>query len=257
MKEFITILGLAFINGVISVGGGAIVLFHNERTKKLMRYLIPLLAGVLLATALLDILPDLIPFIYTVALVWFVVAISAVFLFELWLKKHESKNDKGAKSVIYSLGVTSIIHNLIFGGLIAVFASYYAHGLRIAIFLAISDIPHEIGVFGKLIHSGLTRKKALMLNILWTIPTIIGAGIGYYLKEDIYNIVPIFMAILAGWFLYISMHDLFADMEKQNDEVNFGWQAFMFIAGILLVAWVLRRFNCILFGYHALYTTYM
>jgi zinc transporter ZupT len=61
------------------------------------------------------------------------------------------------------------------------------------------------------------------------------------------------MAILAGWFFYIAVHDLFPDMEKQRKKVSFFWQAAMFIIGILLVAWVLRRFDTILDGYSALY----
>ncbi len=256
MLELLVIIGLAAINGIVSVGGGALALVKSKRGRSLTPLLVPLLAGVLLATAFLDILPDLLPYIYTEAFVWFVATIAGIFLIELFLKRWEDNEKASQRTVGYSLGITGIAHNIVFGILIAVFASYYTGGLGIAIFLGLSDIPHELGVFGKLIHAGYSRKKALLFNILWTLPTILGAIIGYFYKVQAYSYVPISMAILAGWFFYIAVHDLFPDMERQRKQVSFFWQAFMLIAGILLVAWVLRRFDTILSGYSALYVPY-
>jgi zinc and cadmium transporter len=253
MIDFLTILGFAVINGLISVGGGALSFISSKKGKAFVPLLVPLLAGVLLATAFLDILPDLLPYIYTEAFVWFVATIAAIFLIELFMKKWEDDEKTNRRMVSYSLGITGVAHNIVFGILIAVFASYYTGGLGIAIFLGISDIPHELGVFGKLLQAGYSRKKALLLNTLWTLPTIIGAIIGYFYKVAAYNYIPISMAILAGWFFYIAVHDLFPDMEKQRQKVSFFWQAAMLIIGILLVAWVLRRYDTILSGYSSLY----
>lgn len=256
MFELLTILGLAAVNGIVSVGGGTLALAKSKKGKSLTPYLVPLLAGVLLATAFLDILPDLLPYIYTEAFVWFVATIAGIFLIELFLKKWEDNEKASRRTTAYSLGITGVAHNIVFGILIAVFASYYTGALGIAIFLGISDIPHELGVFGKLIHAGYSRKKALILNILWTLPTLLGAILGYFYKVQAYSYIPISMAILAGWFFYIAVHDLFPDMEKQRKQVSFFWQAIMLIIGILLVAWVLRRFDTILAGYSALYIPY-
>src|SRR5581483_2439058 len=134
------ILTLAVVNGVLSVGGGALVLVQSNRIQRARKLLVPLLAGVLLATALLDLLPDTLPFLYTEAFIWFLGAIAVLFTIELGVHRWEAA-PASISHGIYSLAATSVIHNVMFGALIAVLATNFSNGLEVAIFLALSDIP--------------------------------------------------------------------------------------------------------------------
>jgi zinc transporter ZupT len=245
----------SIINGALSLSGGLAMLVWSEaRIRRLNSWVIPITAGVLLATALFDILPETLPYFYTKAFVWIFVAISAFFFLGQFVQRLTAGAGSQANhSAVIAIAITSVIHNLIYGALIAIFADSLAAGLAVAIVLGISDIPHEIGVSGLLLHHGLTRHQAGRLQIWLTAPTLLGGLIGYGLKQRIFQAMPLLLSLLAGWFIYVVVHDTFMQMEQSRDTAPMIKQLIGFSAGALLVVWILYRFGNIPFGYHPLY----
>ena len=84
-----------------------------------------------------------------------------------------------------------------------------------AIFL--HEIPQEIGDFGVLIHGGVSKKRALMLNFLTAITSVAGGIFGFYLLGFAKNISHYLLALAAGGFIYIAASDLIPEIRKEND----------------------------------------
>jgi len=132
-------------------------------------------------------------------------------------------------------------HNFIDGVVIAAsFLFSIPLGVVVGLSVIAHEIPQEIGDFGILIHSGYSKKKALSLNLLSSVTTLLGAIIAYFTLDFIQNIVPYVMAISAASFIYISLADLLPELHQK---VGFWYsirQFFLILAGVGTIFVVLQ-----------------
>jgi zinc transporter ZupT len=254
-RALIAVLVLTFINGLISYLGGAAILF-SKKSRTVGNFFLPFTAGILLATVFFDILPEVLPYIYSQAFVWVFLGIAGSFFAEVLSEKISAARGKERSSrVVMSVVLSGVAHNLLYGAVIAAFARSWTTGLAAAIALAISDIPHEMGVFSLLHESGLRKKRVMLIQLAVTIPTMIGGVVGYLYRNDLYSVLPTILALLAGWFVFIVIHDLFGTMQQRVMAGSGSWwrQLLAFALGAGLIWWILYRFGYLLLGAHPVF----
>ncbi len=232
-----TILATLFVSLLAWVG---VLTFFMKRAllDRLLLRLVALAAGSMIGGAFFHLLPNAIAAggtTRTLPLFLFVVLGFTLFYvleqFAHWHHHHVGSHEH--EPVTHLVLLSDAVHNLSDGLVIAgAFLTATPVGLVTVAVIALHEIPQEIGDFGVLIHGGMTRKRALVLNYL-TQATVIPGGIaGWYLGEMI-GAVPVYLlAFAAGHFIYIASSDLIPAI-KNREEVGESWRNFaMFAAGV-------------------------
>jgi len=127
------------------------------------------------------------------------------------------------------------IHNFIDGISICVaFLTNISIGITTTIAIAIHEIPQEIGDFAILIHSGLSKTKAIFYNFLSALCALLGALLAYVFASHLLNAIPYLMSIVAGGFVYLATCDLIPELHKTTKIKDSIFQFVFLILGILL-----------------------
>ena len=106
-------------------------------------------------------------------------------------------------------------------------------GIATTIAVIIHEIPQEIGDFAVLIHSGYTKKRALWLNFLSALASVIGLIFIYIFGNFIKESVVWFVPIAAGGFIYIAVADLIPELHKTKNIKHSIIQLCIIMAGVL------------------------
>lgn len=227
---------------LISLSGGVLIIWKKLIDKKIIPYLVAFAAGVILTTVFFDLLPEamehaeelgdhsniFMPAFLGILLSFFIER------FFLWFHHHESTH--GIKPALYLIILGDAIHNFIDGVVIATtFMTSPQLGVVTTIAIAAHEIPQEIADFSILIHSGLSKTKALLLNLL-SAGTAIGGGVlSYYFLSTLEGGLPFLLSLSAGIFIYIAGSDLIPNLHKDYREQRKWAQVIPFIAGIILM----------------------
>jgi zinc and cadmium transporter len=129
------------------------------------------------------------------------------------------------------------IHNFIDGVVIG--ASYLVSpllGLSTTIAVLLHEIPQEFGDFGILIHSGLTVRKAVLLNLASASVAILGTVLsllaGTVAQETITtSLVP----LTAGGFVYLAAADLIPELQHDRSLRALVVQTSLITLGIVIM----------------------
>jgi zinc and cadmium transporter len=81
-------------------------------------------------------------------------------------------------------------------------------GVSVTLAICAHEIPQEMTDFGLLIKSGMTVKKATLLNFISALFAILGGLLGYIGLGERASEVAILTALAGGMFLYIACVDL-------------------------------------------------
>lgn len=128
------------------------------------------------------------------------------------------------------------IHNFVDGVLIAAaFLTDIKLGIATSLAVAAHEIPQEVGDFAILLHSGYSKKKALVYNVLASLTTVLGGILAYYSLEDVRESLPYFLALAASSFIYIAVADLIPSLHKKTDMKTSLQQIALIAAGVLLI----------------------
>ena len=101
--------------------------------------------------------------------------------------------------------------------------------------VATHEIPQEIGDFSILLHSGYSRARALIYNILSSLTTIVGGVLAYFWLADVQQLVPYVVAIAAASFIYIAMADLLPGLHKRVQVYVTIQQIILILAGVMTI----------------------
>lgn len=108
-------------------------------------------------------------------------------------------------------------HNVVDGVLIASsFLVDIPAGIATTVAVALHEIPQEIGDFGVLLYSGYTKTRAILLNLLTALTSLIGGILVLALHSSLPDIEYILLPLVAGNFLYIAIADLLPELHKQT-----------------------------------------
>lgn len=128
------------------------------------------------------------------------------------------------------------IHNFVDGVLIAAAFLTDVHlGIITSIAVAAHEIPQELGDFAILLHSGFTRRKALLYNILSGLTTVVGAVLAYFSLAMVQSALPYVLAVAAASFIYIAVADLIPSLHKRVEVSATAQQGALIACGVATI----------------------
>jgi zinc transporter 7 len=155
--------------------------------------------------------------------------------------RKEEKNEVEIKShheeSALLLLMADFLHNATDG--MAIGASYAINptlGISTTIAIFLHEIAHEVGDFIAFLKFGVSLTRALCMNLLTGLGSLIGTLISlYYGSTD--TLTRIVLPIIAGNFLYVSMISMLAPMKKQKKSLII-WEVFFFCSGVGLMVMI-------------------
>jgi zinc and cadmium transporter len=203
----------AALGSLGAVAAAGIILALPERlTRRLVPHLISYAIGTLLGAALLGMIPHALHDLSARRVMATVLAgLVGFFLLEslvLWRHCHEHNCPvHGTSGILILIG--DAFHNFVDGLVIAsAFLASVPMGIAASLAVIAHEIPQEAGDFAILLHSGYSRKKALLLNSLSASTTLVGAWVGYAGLQAFGAAAPFILCVSAASFLYIALADL-------------------------------------------------
>lgn len=129
------------------------------------------------------------------------------------------------------------VHNALDGVLIAAaFLTSVSLGLVTTLAVAAHEIPHRVGDFAILVHSGLSRGRALLLNLATGLGSVIGAVAAYYGLSQAQQVLPYALAFATAGFLYIAVAGLIPGLHRRADPRTSSIQVVLISLGIAVIA---------------------
>ncbi|KAK2826701.1 hypothetical protein Q5P01_020915 [Channa striata] len=117
------------------------------------------------------------------------------------------------KTVAWMISLSDALHNFIDG--LAIGASFTVSvlaGFSTSTAIVCEEFPHELGDFVILLNAGMSVPQAIFFNLLSAVSCYIGLVLGILVGS---NFAPnAIFAIAGGMFLYISLADMFPEMES-------------------------------------------
>ena len=227
-------------------------------------YLVSGAAGVLLATACLDLLPEAVQVSGSGLGVWEILLGSLVTLFCVQAVAHgltgEALHPHGnnmmeadplsahSQSAGHAHGhllparrmtplplfLGSALHSSVDGvAIMAAFLGGRRAGWSAALAVGLHELPHRMGDFALLVHMGMTRRRAAQLAIAAGATAIAGGLVVALLGEHRAN-ASWLLPVSAATFLYIALADLVPELQANRQGRGFWWQIVCLLAGAAL-----------------------
>lgn len=263
MPLLVWIILFTAVGGIASAAfAGVFLLLPEAVGRRLLPHFVSYATGALLGAALLALLPDALEGVgpagaHSVG-VAMVVGLGIFFVIEklvLWWHTHANGNghahdhghadghnhthDHGrdsASGVLVIIGDS--IHNALDGVLIAAaFLTSFPLGLVTTFAVAAHEIPHRVGDFAILVHSGMSRGRALVMNMATGLTSIIGGVAAYFGLQRTYGALPYALALAAAGFLYIAVAGLIPGLQRRADPKTSLAQVVLMALGVVTIAW--------------------
>ncbi len=234
----VIIISLVSLVGIITFS------INDAKLRKILFFFVSFGAGALLGGAFIHLLPESIELNENSSNVWIFGILAGLIVFFVlekfvkWFHCHHmgSCEHDHPKSLSTMNIVGDGFHNFIDGVVIA--ASFLVSiplGIATSIAVLIHEIPQEIGDYAILLHAGLTKKKALMFNLLSALMAVLGAVIMLSIQFDTDSFTKYIIPFTAGGFIYIGASDLIPEMHKDNKTSKSIWQVVGLILGIYIM----------------------
>ncbi|HYA76211.1 MAG TPA: ZIP family metal transporter [Burkholderiaceae bacterium] len=188
--------------------------------------------GLLLATALVHIIPDALAAGLSPGRLGWSVLLGILGLFVLekmtlvhHTHPHESEGHEHPAQVDtrelgrggYPILIADALHNFADGVVIA--ASFLVDaraGLLTALAVVAHEIPHEIGDFMILLNAGFSRRRSFLFMLLSGGSAVLGGVVGYFVLARAQALLPYALAIAAASFIYIALSDLLPELMRRS-----------------------------------------
>ena len=217
------------LGGVLSVAIAA-ALTVGVLTR-IVHHLVSLSAGVLLATALLDVLPEAFSGKASPQALFATLLGGLLFFFllekaELYRHSHHHEGDehhhhhgfdrqqagRGGWSVIMG----DSIHNFCDGIIIAAaFLTDTRLGVVTSLAIIAHEIPQEVGDYIVLLNAGFSRGRALFFNGVSGMAAVVGGVVGYYIVGPWQALFPYLLVIASSSFIYVAVADLIPQLQHR------------------------------------------
>ncbi len=210
-----------------------------ENLRRNVFIFVSLAVGALLGDAFIHIIPEsfesaLNPLTTSILIIAGIILFFAIEKFLHWHHHGDDAEDNHIHPVGRLILISDGVHNFIDGVIIAVsFLVSPAVGFATTVAVILHEIPQEIGDFGVLLHAGYSKKKALFLNFLSALTSIIGAGFAFLIAENADKFTAVALPIAAGGFIYIAMADLLPELNKNKDNKHSIYQMLAATIGVL------------------------
>lgn len=227
------------IVSLISLVGVFSLSLKEEVLKKYINFFISLAIGALLGDAFIHIIPEAFSSNLGSNLSSILVITGILFFFVIekfihWHHHGEDKNEDHIHPVGKLVLFTDGFHNLIDGAIIGASFLISPHvGIATTIAVVLHEIPQEIGDFAVLIHAGYTKKRALWLNFLSALASVLGLAVVIIFGNIVDGVASWFIPIAAGGFIYIAVADLIPELHKTKNIKHSIIQLCIIMAGVL------------------------
>jgi zinc and cadmium transporter len=198
---------------------------------RVVKSMVSLSAGVLLGTALLQVLPEAFESKATPQALFAMLLVGLIFFWllektELYRHAHHHQGDghdhhhafdaqqagRGGLSVLVGDG----IHNFCDGVIIAAaFLVDPTLGLVTSVAVVVHEIPQEAGDYIVLLNAGFSRGKALFYNLLSGLAAVAGGVLGYFLVGPWEGLLPYLLVAAASSFIYVAVADLLPQLQQR------------------------------------------
>lgn len=147
----------------------------------------------------------------------------------------QSQRDKASGTLVL---VGDSVHNVLDGVLIsAAFLQDWSLGLLTTFAVAAHEIPHRLGDFVLLVHSGMSQRRALLLNMATGLAAVLGGVAAYFGLRRVLGLLPYALAIAAAGFLYIAVAGLIPALHRRADPRTSLAQVALIALGVGVIAW--------------------
>ena len=247
------VIGVCFVGGLTSFFLASVI--FKETSQSLINNMVSLAVGTLLTTAFLEIIPHAIEEANNNSHdISFMVLIGILIFFTLeklfiWRHCHGPNCDKhgdcetspankinGKGSIVF---IGDLFHNFVDGILIAsAFLVNINLGLVTALSMLLHCLPQEMSTFSVLLHSGVSKFKAYILNIASSIATLVGALLSFFILSIMQEFIPYVLALAASSMIYIAISDLMPGLHKKTEIKDSIKQISIISLGVILVFFI-------------------
>jgi zinc and cadmium transporter len=223
---------------------------------RLVKSLVSLSAGVLLATALLHVLPEAFESHASPHSLFATLLAGLMFFFllekaELYRHTHHHEGDghhhahqfdvQQAGQGGWSVLVGDSIHNFCDGIIIAAaFLTDVQLGVVTSLAIIAHEIPQEVGDYIVLLNAGLARRKALLYNALSGLSAVVGGVVGYFVVGPWEALFPYLLVVASSSFVYIAVADLIPQLQQRMSLADTAAQLAWLVAGMAIIVVVVR-----------------
>lgn len=238
----------SLVTGAISLVGALVLIFRSRLSAGALRLWVSFAAGAMLSAALLDLLPEALAVGEVERVTALVLGGIVLFFiaekFLLWHHHSHAHAELGVKPAAPLILVGDTLHNFLDGTVIALtFSVDVTLGMVATVAIIGHEIPQEIGDFAVLLDAGFSRARALFWNAISSLSTLVGALLTFWLGGLALGERPEPLALAAGMFMYIATADLLPQIHHESNRRLMVWQSVALLAGILLIAVVVRLFE--------------
>lgn len=254
MSLFWWIILFCLLGGVLSVLAAGLFLLAPERLRvHALPHLVSFAIGTLLGAAFLALLPHAVegphPVDFHEIGLTVLCGILLFFLLEkmvLWRHCHSDHCEAHTPQQAFARGnaqttVTVILvgdglHNFVDGILIgAAFLTDIHLGIVTSLAVAAHEIPQEVGDFAILLHSGLSRARALFFNLISSLSTVVGGILAWYALAGAEQVIPYVLALAASSFIYIAVADLIPGLHHRTHLGATMQQVTLIVIGVVVI----------------------
>ncbi|MEN9479445.1 MAG: hypothetical protein RLZZ298_840 [Pseudomonadota bacterium] len=228
MSTLSWIIAVSLAGGLLSVCAAAAlsVAVGTQRVNMLISYAI----GALLGAAFLEIIPHALehgnPHNLAATLLFGILAFFVLEKLVLWRHCHHDHceahdaqapaHDHGRSGLLILVGDT--FHNFVDGILIAAaFLQSTELGIVTSLAIIAHEIPQEVGDYLILLHSGYSKVRALVFNLLSSLATLVGAMLAYFALSQLTEWIPTLLGLGAASMIYVAVADLIPGLHKRTD----------------------------------------
>ncbi|HSC79469.1 MAG TPA: ZIP family metal transporter [Chitinolyticbacter sp.] len=143
--------------------------------------------------------------------------------------------EHGRAGAMIMIGDT--FHNFLDGAVIAAaFMADTSVGIATALAIIAHEIPQEVGDFIVLLHSGYSKAKALLFNVVSSLAALAGGLLAYFSLQTVQQLQPYILALGAASLIYVAIADLIPGLHKRTRLSDTVQQVALIAAGVLLIA---------------------
>ena len=224
-------LAIVFTVQAAAVGAAWLLRSRERQLRRQLPYLVSLAVGVLLATALLHLLPEAVEALGNRRGLWLCVGGTLFVLFalertvdtytshpdgthaEIHVGTHAHAKDRAGALQPLNLLIASSLHSFVDGTAIATAFTVSPHlGLLTALAVGLHEVPHRLGDVAVLLHLGVAPARAMRFAVLAGVPALFGAGAVLLVGEAGTHAVRWLLPVSAASFLYIAGVNLLPEL---------------------------------------------
>lgn len=224
------IVAATTLGGLLSVL--AATLFAWKATASQVPILISYAVGALLGAVFLEVLPHAFSMAHSTQTMAATILAGILIFFVLeklvlWRHCHVEEceahdpqtvltHDHGRSGLMILIGDT--FHNFVDGVLVAAaFLASTELGIVTALAIIAHEIPQEVGDFLILLHSGYSKRYAVVLNMLSSAAMVIGGVLAYFALQTMQQWIPSLLGLAAASMLYVSVADLIPGLHRRPE----------------------------------------